>query len=188
MPGQAASHGSLVSRCLVLRRIEWEQPFAATGTPHQKTRRTHQAQSNRLPSLPTIRNATSTPGRDLAARPAIGPSQRDAPVGAGVGVGLGVAAPAAGEAAVPAGAVGAGAGRDGVTLSRCAPSVRPPPMRRASARSLKPSVSAATTARSRMDVRFIGFSSTGPDNMAVSGCECKGECRIVSLRRARSRR
>jgi hypothetical protein len=46
-------------------------------------------------------------------------------------------------------------------------------MRRASAKSLKPSVNAATAARSRVDVRFIDSSNTGSDNMAVTGRECK---------------
>src|ERR1019366_7154460 len=64
-----------------------------------------------------------------AAIPAIGPSQRDAPDGAGVGAapGAAFAAPAATGvdgcgcvAALPAGVVGAGAGRDGVMLSRWA--------------------------------------------------------------------
>ena len=66
-------------------------------------------------------------------------------------------------AALPAGAAGAEAGFDGVTLSRCAPKLRPPPMRRASAKSLSVSVRAAMAAiaiASGTDGRFMFSSMT----------------------------
>ena len=95
--------------------------------------------------------------------PAIGPSQREAPDGAAAGAGAVPAAGVAGcAAALFAGAAAGGAGFDGVTLWRCAPKLRPPPIRAASARSLRVSVSAANAARSRIDVRFMGTSVAGP--------------------------
>jgi hypothetical protein len=60
-----------------------------------------------------------------------------------------------GEAALPAGAAGAGAAFCGGTL-RCAPKLPPPPMRLASAMPFRVSVSTAKAAKVKIWVRFIG--------------------------------
>src|SRR5450432_4005673 len=102
-----------------------------------------------------------------AAMPAIGPSQRDMPEGAGAGAAVGAfgAAADAGaagwagdgvdcEAELPAGATGAafcGA------MLRCAPKLPPPPMRLASAMPFRVSVNAANAARVRIVLLFIVF-------------------------------
>src|SRR6266403_2248115 len=122
---------------------------------------------------------TSAASPRPAAMPAMGPSQREAPDGAAAGED---AVPAAGVVAGEAGVVGCaeallagaaagGADFDGVTLWRCAPKLRPPPIRPASARSLRASVRVANAARSRIGVRFMGTSVAGPDGGEYAECK-----------------
>ena len=115
--------------------------------------------SSRLPKPSDKPKCDSSAARPRpAAMPAIGPSQREAPDGAAAGVGavlagdVGVAGCAA---ALFAGAAAGGVDFEGATLCRCAPKLRPPPMRPASTISLKVSASPANVARSRMGMRFM---------------------------------
>ena len=97
--------------------------------------------------------------------PASGPSQRDAPV-AGAGAGVGALAGAAELGAACAGAAAGAAGwtRCGTTL-RCAPKLRPPPMRAASASDIAKPVSA----RAKNEMSAVDFMSSPPIDVSNMG-------------------
>jgi len=139
------------------------------------------------PSSSIVPNPSDNPRCDInaaspspAAMPAIGPSQR-VPDGAGAGVAAGGALGALaeagaagcdvggddGEAALLAGAAGAGAAFCGEML-RCAPKLPPPPMRLASAMPFRASVSTARAAKVKIWVRFIGYLRCLHRNMALT--------------------